>query len=326
MNLIFSAKTQANPESSVGLMSEYKHAEWSKVDCKLSKMLGMGGSQPEVLTTLTTDFGKVLDGLHRTKIRGVSHLSTALNVAGVRVKMAPYVIPTSLPHSLTSVLSQLALKHRQNKSQHQRIIVFTCSPLAEDEKTCIKLAKRMKKNTINVDLICFGDLDADTVKKLEAFHENIKGSADGSHIAIIPPGPNLLSDSIVATPILAGEGIGAGAAGAGGEEGGMGGGEASGFEFGVDPSADPELALALRMSMEEEERRRQREEREKAEKEGKSELESVPEGEESKGEASASAATTTTAPNAEEEGAGGEKKPESESKNGEPDPDKMDTA
>jgi len=43
----------------------------------------MGGSQPEVLSTLTNDFGKILDGIHRTKIKGSSHLSTALNVAGV---------------------------------------------------------------------------------------------------------------------------------------------------------------------------------------------------------------------------------------------------
>lgn len=64
VNLIFSAKTRANPESSVGLMT-------------------MGGSQPEVLTTLTNDFGKILEGMHRTKIKGSSHLSTALNVAGV---------------------------------------------------------------------------------------------------------------------------------------------------------------------------------------------------------------------------------------------------
>lgn len=35
--------------------------------------------------------------------------------------------------------------------------------------------------------------------------------------------------------------------------GGDGGGE--GFEFGVDPATDPELALALRISMEEERRR-----------------------------------------------------------------------
>lgn len=65
VNLIFSAKTQANPESSVGLMS-------------------MGGNTPEILTTLTTDIGKILDGLHRTKIKGTMHLSTGINVAAVR--------------------------------------------------------------------------------------------------------------------------------------------------------------------------------------------------------------------------------------------------
>jgi 26S proteasome regulatory subunit N10 len=65
VNLIFSAKTQANPESSVGLMS-------------------MGGKGPEVLVTLSTDFGKILDGLHRTKIRGGTHLATGIQVAGVR--------------------------------------------------------------------------------------------------------------------------------------------------------------------------------------------------------------------------------------------------
>ena len=64
VNLIFSAKTQANPESSVGLMN-------------------MAGKGPEMLVTLTTDFGKLLDGMHRTKIRGRTHLATAIQIAGV---------------------------------------------------------------------------------------------------------------------------------------------------------------------------------------------------------------------------------------------------
>lgn len=64
VSLIFSAKTQANPESSVGLMS-------------------MGGKGPEVLVTLTTDFGKILDGLHRTKIKGTTHLATGIQIAWV---------------------------------------------------------------------------------------------------------------------------------------------------------------------------------------------------------------------------------------------------
>jgi 26S proteasome regulatory subunit N10 len=45
----------------------------------------MGGKGPEVLVTLTTDFGKVLDGIHRTKIRGTTHLATGIQIAGVRI-------------------------------------------------------------------------------------------------------------------------------------------------------------------------------------------------------------------------------------------------
>ena len=115
----------------------------------------------------------------------------------------------------------------------------------------------MKKNNVSIDFIAFGDLDPENTKKLEAFNENIKGS-DGSHLEIIPPGPSLLSDHIISTPILAGEGV----APRGGDTGGEGaGGETGGgaFDFGVDPSADPELALALRMSMDEEKARQERE-------------------------------------------------------------------
>jgi 26S proteasome regulatory subunit N10 len=65
-NIIFQTITNSNPESSVGLMS-------------------MGGKGPEVLVTLTTEQGKILEGLHRTKnkILGTSHLATGIQVAGV---------------------------------------------------------------------------------------------------------------------------------------------------------------------------------------------------------------------------------------------------
>ncbi|KAF2201127.1 hypothetical protein GQ43DRAFT_394965 [Delitschia confertaspora ATCC 74209] len=236
VNLIFSAKTGANPESSVGLMS-------------------MGGNTPEILTTLTTDMGRILDGLHRTKIKGSSHFATGINVAA------------------------LALKHRQNKSQKQRIIVFTCSPLSESEKDLIKLSKRMKKAGVSIDIIAFGELGEETTKKLEAFSENCQ-SAEGSYLAVIQPSSNLLSDSLITTPILGGDGGSgpAGGSGSGGDAGGSGGG--NDFEFGVDPSVDPELALALRMSFEEEKARQEREKKAKEAAEGKSELEQIPEGEE----------------------------------------------
>jgi 26S proteasome regulatory subunit N10 len=157
--------------------------------------------------------------------------------------------------------------------------VFTCSPIAEDEKSLIKLAKRMKKNNISIDFIHFGSeiSDSENTKKLESFIENVK-SSDGSNLVTIHPGPNLLSDSLVASPILSGDGVG-GSAGAGGE-GGDTGGAGESFEFGVDPSMDPELALALRMSFEEEKQRVEKEKREKDEreaKEGKGSLEGITE-------------------------------------------------
>lgn len=138
----------------------------------------------------------------------------------------------------------------------------------------IKLAKKMKKNNISIDFIAFGDLESETTKKLEAFNENVKGG-DGSHLAVIPPGPHLLSDSLLSTPILSADGMGAAGQGGAGEEGAETG--TGGFEFGVDPTTDPELAFALRMSFEEEKARLEKEKKEREEREGKSTLEGIPE-------------------------------------------------
>ncbi|GJC86905.1 26S proteasome non-ATPase regulatory subunit 4 [Colletotrichum liriopes] len=233
VNVIFQTITNGNPESSVGLMS-------------------MGGKGPEVLVTLTTDQGKILDGLHRTKtkIKGTSHLATGIQVAG------------------------LALKHRQNKSQRQRIIVFVCSPIEEEEKKLVQLAKKMKKGNVSVDFVLFGDLDDDdTQKKLQAFNEGVKGG-EGSNLVVIPPSSKLLSDQLISSPILLGDSAG----GSGG--GGGGGGESSGGNFGefdFDPAMDPELALALRMSMEDEKARQEKKAREEAEAGQKGSLEDIKE-------------------------------------------------
>ncbi|PYH93942.1 26S proteasome regulatory subunit S5A [Aspergillus ellipticus CBS 707.79] len=218
-------------------------------------LMSMGGKGPEVLSTFTTDFGGILAGLHRTKIHGTAHLSSSIQVAG------------------------LALKHRSEKSQRQRIVVFSCSSIEEDEKTLVKLAKKMKKNNVSIDVIAFGDLESDQTKKLEAFVENVKGG-DGSHLAIIPPGPNLLSEELQLTPILGGDGAGADGAG---PEGGDG-------SFGFEDAAenDPELAFALRLSLEEEKNRQEKEKRDREEQEGKVNLENIPEEGQPGGESSGS--------------------------------------
>lgn len=72
-------------------------------------------------------------------------------------------------------------------------------------------------------------------EKLTAFINTLNGKeGTGSHLVTVPPGPSL-ADALLSSPILAGEG------------GSMMGLGASDFEFGVDPSADPELALVSKI-------------------------------------------------------------------------------
>lgn len=180
----------------------------------------MAGKSPEVLVTLTSDIGKILTALHNITVAGRANISTGVQIA------------------------QLALKHRQNKNQRQRIIVFVGSPMQEDEKTLVRLGKKLKKNNVAVDIINFGE-EAENTEKLEAFIAAVN-SSDNSHLVTIPPGPHILSDILLTSPIVAGE-----------DGAPPGFATGAGFEFGVDPNLDPELALALRISLEEERARQE---------------------------------------------------------------------
>ncbi|KAJ3568516.1 hypothetical protein NP233_g5660 [Leucocoprinus birnbaumii] len=214
---VFQTKIDSNPENTVGVMT-------------------MANKGPEVLVTHTKDIGQILQGLHvaSSKVGGEIDIPTAIAIA------------------------QLALKHRENKNLRQRIIVFVGSPLdgqGADEKSMVKLAKKLKKNNVAIDVICFGDgieeaaEDGKTV--LRTFVESAN-SSDNSHYVTIPQSNRLLSEQVASSAVLAadrGAGIpdefmahdGPPAAPS----------NANDFEFGVDPSVDPELAMALRMSMQE---------------------------------------------------------------------------
>jgi len=101
-----------------------------------------------------------------------------------------------------------------------------------------------------VDVVSFGE-QAENETRLKAFVDNVT-SAENSHLVSIPAGARLLSDAVASSSILAGD-IGHGGDDAGDVAGPSGaGGTGNDFEFGVDPSLDPELAMALRMSLDEE--------------------------------------------------------------------------
>jgi len=210
VNLVCHSKTRSNPENNVGLLTL---------------------ANTEVLVTLTSDVGRILSKLHQVQPKGNVNLLSAIRIA------------------------HLALRHRQGKNHKMRIVVFIGSPIVTDEKDSsdlqlVKLAKRLKKEKVNVDVVNFGE-DALNSDKLASFVNTINGKeGSGSHLVTVPPGPHL-SDALLTSPIIQGEdGTGA-----------IGLGSAAGFEFGVDPNEDPELALALRVSMEEQRQRQEEEAR-----------------------------------------------------------------
>lgn len=179
----------------------------------------------EVLATLTSDVGRILSKLHRVQPQGTINLLTGIRIA------------------------HLALKHRQGKNHKMRIVAFVGSPVETEEKELVKLAKRLKKEKVNVDIVSFGE-EVSNNELLTAFVNALNGKdGAGSHLVSVPPGPHL-SDALISSPVIQGE-DGMGGAGLGG----------SGFEFGVDPNEDPELALALRVSMEEQRQRQEEEAR-----------------------------------------------------------------
>jgi len=179
----------------------------------------------EVLATLTSDVGRILSKLHRVQPQGTINLLTGIRIA------------------------HLALKHRQGKNHKMRIVAFVGSPVESEEKELVKLAKRLKKEKVNVDIVSFGE-EVSNNELLTAFVNALNGKdGAGSHLVSVPPGPHL-SDALISSPVIQGE-DGMGGAGLGG----------SGFEFGVDPNEDPELALALRVSMEEQRQRQEEEAR-----------------------------------------------------------------
>jgi len=171
----------------------------------------------DVLLTLTTDTGKALAKLHSIQPKGKINFIPAIKIA------------------------HLALKHRIGKNHKTRIVAFIGSPILSEEKELIKLAKKLKKEKVNVDLVSFGETEANA-ELLKKFIETVNPKdGTGSNLVTIPAGPHL-TDALVSSPVVQSE---SGALPSVVPNGG------GGFEFGFDPNDDPELALALRVSMEE---------------------------------------------------------------------------
>uniref|UniRef100_A0A8C9CCH7 VWFA domain-containing protein n=1 Tax=Phocoena sinus TaxID=42100 RepID=A0A8C9CCH7_PHOSS len=118
----------------------------------------------EVRTTLTPDTGHILSKLHTVQPKGKITFCTGICVV------------------------HLALKHQQGKNHKIRIIAFVGSPMEDNEKNLVKLAKRLKKEKVNADIINLGEEEVST-EKLTAFVNTLNGKdGSGSHLVTVRPG------------------------------------------------------------------------------------------------------------------------------------------
>lgn len=244
-NLLIGAKTQMNPETSVGV-----------------------SAGTELLLSPTADVGKILGAIH-----GLQFQPSSVHVPPAASSKPSAPAASADQSNITSAVqvASLALKHRPNKNGAQRIVLFVGTPVTADARALQKAGRALKKNNIAIDVVALGELEENEAKLRELVDAANGSSGDGQartcHLVTIPPGGGVLvSDVLASSPILGQGAFAASAAaasmsmGAGvGAGGGVGGGMNDFSEYGgVDPSLDPELAMALRVSMEEERLRQER--------------------------------------------------------------------
>lgn len=188
--------------------------------------LTFGGLACNVVETLTADVDRVITSITQVPLSGKRpHFARALQIAS------------------------LALTHRINPRAEKRIIMFVGSPILDDGQELAKLAKKLRKDNYAVDIVSFGVNE--NVPILEAFIENVNKDGN-SRLLVVQEGASI-TDSLMSSAVFLGNDAVAAADGSGAAPAGA----RAAFEFGVDPSVDPELAMVLRMSMEEEMRRQE---------------------------------------------------------------------
>jgi len=98
-------------------------------------ILTMAGKRVETIVTLTNDESRLLEAMSNISLNGECDIVSALRI------------------------SILCLKHRINKNQKQRIILFIGSPVNTKKENLIQIGKNLKKYNVALDIISFGNVD-----------------------------------------------------------------------------------------------------------------------------------------------------------------------
>jgi 26S proteasome regulatory subunit N10 len=138
-------------------------------------VISMAGKRVEVHVTLTNDVARLLNAIKGVNLSGECDFLTAMNIA------------------------TLTLKHRQNKNQKQRIILFVGSPIRHTQEDLVQLGKKLKKYNIAVDIISFGNVDENR-DLLQGFLDAVNNSNNSSMMEV-PVGFYLI-DSLFTSSLM----------------------------------------------------------------------------------------------------------------------------
>ena len=145
-------------------------------------IMAMAGKRVEMISTLTNDESILLNSMKDITLNGECDISSTLNIA------------------------LLCLKHRINKNQKQRIIIFVGSPVQTKKETLVQIGKKLRKYNVALDIVSFGNVEENR-EPLNVLLTEVNNS-NNSSILEVPIGANIV-DSLFGSAIMAVDGQGA---------------------------------------------------------------------------------------------------------------------
>ena len=147
-------------------------------------IMTMAGKRVEMMATLTNDESRLLGAMSNIPLNGECDITSALSIA------------------------ILCLKHRINKNQKQRIILFVGSPVNSKQENLIQIGKKLKKYNVAVDIISFGNVDENR-ELLNTLLKEVNNSNNSSIIEV--PLGSYIMETLLSSPIMGMNNMDAGA-------------------------------------------------------------------------------------------------------------------
>ena len=138
-------------------------------------IMSMAGKRVEMVATLTNDESLLLGAMSHIHLNGECDLISALSIA------------------------ILCLKHRINKNQKQRIILFVGSPIRAKKENLVQIGKKLKKYNVAVDVISFGHVDENR-ELIETLIKEVNNQGNSS-IMEVPIG-SFIMETLLNSPIM----------------------------------------------------------------------------------------------------------------------------